>query len=235
MKTLKNNIIIHITSYLLLVLFIAGIFSVGALQYSVENFARDNARNIANGIAQCIDIWIKSGGTNYQNIAYECGAFHRSEWPTGDFFIVDLSTNMFIYDGNPDYSKDGWSRAFSYSWECSLHSDTGACQKAIDEMKKGYSSRPDTMLSWRFDDSDEWLEWVIIPGERLGYDWPIGLWGIKKANKQFLVVVGTQSDEVDNHFYTAKISIALFLILWIILWLLSHSIINKCSKQSSNT
>lgn len=78
MKTLKNNIIIHITSYLLLVLFIAGMFSVGALQYSVENFARDNARNMANGIAQCVDLRIKGGGTDYQRIAYECGAFHRS-------------------------------------------------------------------------------------------------------------------------------------------------------------
>lgn len=197
--------------------------TIATLMYTdniIEKNAREQARLIAQWIWECINLQVKWWETreDLSKISYECWALHRSWWITWDFFVVNLATKQFIYDWSPDCSKDWYNRHLTDAEECSLHSDSKECSSAIKVLKEWFNSNSQTMLSWKFDDAIEWLEWVVIPGERQWYEWPIWFGWIKNdKNTQLLVVMGTQSDEVFAQWSLYRTILMITLACWVFL------------------
>lgn len=231
MKRLRN-----LWSVLVWVYFMLTILSIVFIDMNIEKTAREQARYMANWIAQCINerVWSWTySRAELSKISYECGSSHRSGWVTWDFFVVNLANNQFVYDGSPDCSKDWYDRHLSDKEECSLHKNKELCNKVISQLKQWHNSYEWQNLYWEFDDAKEWLEWVIIPSERKWYQWYIWEWWVRnKNNTQLLVVMWTQSDEVESQWIMPKIFLTLSLLLGVILIVSSYLLIQYERRDS---
>lgn len=164
---------------------------------------------------------------------------------TGDAFMFDLTTGKFMYDPSLDcYVENGKVFADKEASsklmeeiknnpganypECYLHKDIDQCFIARDKMFMGYDSRRGDNTWFQFDDSIEWLEYVVLPVEYEGFDNALRGHNIGKP-KQYILALGIQSDEVDKQFERSNEFIGQFLkesndinlILWAIRILLS--------------
>ena len=113
--------------------------------------------------------------------------------PTGDMFAFDLRTKEFIFDPSLDCFVEG-GKFMTIESECSLHNDKELCKDVLKEMSSGYNSDIHKMTFWQFDDAREYLEWVILPSEQVGFD-GIERGGLLKP-KQVLLAQGVQEDEI---------------------------------------
>ena len=112
---------------------------------------------------------------------------------TGDMFAYSLRTLDFVFDPSLDCYVEGGKKMTADS-ECTLHKDPEICKQAMAVMNTGYNSDIHMRAWWQFDDAREYLEWVVLPSERMGFDGvPRG--GILKPN-QVLLVQGVQEDEL---------------------------------------
>lgn len=80
--------------------------------------------------------------------------------------------------------------------ECGLHKDSGKCQEIMKEMLSGYDSDIHKLNWWKFDGDREYLEWVILPSETIGFD-GIHRGGILKPNQVLLAGV-QREDELEQ-------------------------------------
>lgn len=80
---------------------------------------------------------------------------------------------------------------------CYLHTDVEMCFQAREAMIMGYDSKPGNNISWKFDDAEEWLEWVVLPKEEVGF-YNISRGDKSKQPYQVLLALGIQSDEILN-------------------------------------
>ena len=112
---------------------------------------------------------------------------------TGDMFAYSLRTLDFIFDPSLDCYVEGGKKMTPDS-ECELHQDKEICKQVLPVMNIGYNSDINQRVWWRFDNAREYLEWVVLPNERTGFD-GVHRGGILKPN-QVLLVQGVQEDEL---------------------------------------
>lgn len=112
---------------------------------------------------------------------------------TGDMFAYNLRTLDFVFDPSLDCYVEGGKKMTAES-ECKLHRDPSKCEEVMKVMNTGYDSDIGQRNWWKFDDAREYLEWVVLPGERIGFD-GLARGGILKPN-QVLLAQGVQEDEL---------------------------------------
>jgi hypothetical protein len=177
----------------ILVVVVAVILVDVTYKYQVEQYARKQARNTLNKVSSCID------GMAEDDIVDKVAACAKgvTTTPTGDMFAYNLNTKEFVFDPSLDCKSDVALKMTNISL-CPLHNSAVACSKAIEVMDLGYDSTQQTRASWLFDDSTEYLEWVIYPNEHEGID---GLErGGEIAPNQIVLAIGVQSDELESNF-----------------------------------
>lgn len=225
------------------------------LKSEIEESFREHARLDLQQAKMCINRILKSEFHKEDafedrlfNIVDVCAKQVRTT-NTGDVFMFNLDTGKFLYDPSLDcYVESGKVFAdkdasiklmerikdtpdTAYP-ECYLHKDQERCYVARDKMFIGYDSRRGDNNWFQFDDSVEWLEYIVLPVEYEGFDKkPRG------ANKgkpmQYILALGIQSDEVNKQFEKSAALIGEFikesnninLILWAIRVLLSTILI----------
>jgi len=112
---------------------------------------------------------------------------------TGDMFAYSLRTLDFIFDPSLDCYVEGGKKMTTDS-ECTLHKDQEVCKSVMTLMNTGYNSDISQRTWWKFDNSREYLEWIVLPSERIGFD-GVSRGGILKPN-QVLLAQGVQEDEL---------------------------------------
>lgn len=138
---------------------------------------------------------------------------------TGDVFSFRLTDYMFVYDPSLDClpsnntgkkfldSKESMEimkkiqagdTSLEYP-ECYLHKIPSHCFTARTELTRGYDSRHGDNVYWDFDDSPEWLEWIVLPVEDYGYD-AVPRGHEKQKPLQYVLAIGTQADEAFTTF-----------------------------------
>ena len=221
------------------------------LKVEIEESFREHARFDLQQAKMCINSVLKSDF--YKNDGFDdrlfkvvdvCAKQIRTT-STGDVFMFDLNTGKFLYDPSLDcYVNTGKVFADKESSiklmqeiknnpntdypECCLHKDQERCYIARDKMFMGYDSRRGDNNWFQFDDSIEWLEYVVLPVEYEGFDQKPRGTNTSKP-KQYMLALGIQSDEVDKQFERSNKFIGQFmkesndinLILWAIRILLS--------------
>ena len=225
------------------------------LKDEIEESFREHARFDLQQAKMCINRVLKSDF--YKNDMFDdrlfkvvdvCAKQIRTT-STGDVFMFDLNTGKFIYDPSLDcyintgkvfanrevsldlmrQIKDNPSTDYP---ECYLHKDPERCFVARDKMFMGYDSRRGDNNWFQFDDSIEWLEYVVLPVEYEGFDQVLR--GANKSKpKQYMLALGIQTDEVAKQFEKSNEFLGKFikdsndinLILWAIRVLLSTILI----------
>lgn len=134
---------------------------------------------------------------------------------SGDSFMIDLTTKEIKYDTSLDCFTEGgkvfYNRKETASVNkriglgedlqvpvCNLHHDEEACFIAQGKLLLGYDSKYQDDVWFNFDGSPEWLEFIVIPEEEIGFD-KVRRGGSKQPH-QYLLVLGIQSDEVWRQF-----------------------------------
>ena len=112
---------------------------------------------------------------------------------TGDMFAFNLRTTEFVFDPSLDCFVEG-GKYMTKESECKLHKDPKKCEEVMTVMYTGYDSDISHMNWWQFDNAREYLEWTILPSERIGFDGLVR-GGILKPN-QVLLAQGVQEDEL---------------------------------------
>jgi len=112
---------------------------------------------------------------------------------TGDMFAYNLRTLDFVFDPSLDCYVDG-GKKMTIDSECELHQDPGKCAEVMKVMNTGYDSDISQRHWWKFDDAREYLEWTVLPSERIGFD-GLARGAILKPN-QVLLAQGVQEDEL---------------------------------------
>lgn len=225
------------------------------LKEEIEEAFREHARFDLQQAKMCINSVLKSDF--YKNDGFDdrlfkvvdvCAKQVRTT-STGDVFMFDLNTGKFIYDPSLDcYVNTNKVFADKESSiklmqeiknnpntdypECCLHKDQERCYIARNKMFMGYDSRRGDNNWFQFDDAIEWLEYVVLPVEYEGFDsLPRG--ANKNKPKQYLLVLGIQTDEVAKQFEKSDEFLGKFIkdsndinvILWAIRVLLSTILI----------
>lgn len=104
---------------------------------------------------------------------------------TSDMFAYSLRTTDFIFDPSLDCYVEG-GKKMTIDSECALHVEPKQCESAMKAMNSGYDSDVSSRTSWQFNNtSKEYLEWVILPSERVGFD-GVARGGILKPNQVVL-------------------------------------------------
>ncbi len=116
---------------------------------------------------------------------------------TGDMFAFNLRTTEFVFDPSLDCFVEGGKHMTKDS-ECGLHSDSKKCEEIMPKMLIGYDSNIEDLNWWKFDDAREYLEWVVLPSEKVGFD-GVQRGGILKPN-QVLLAQGVQEDELRSRY-----------------------------------
>jgi len=112
---------------------------------------------------------------------------------TGDMFAYNLRTLDFVFDPSLDCYVEG-GKKMTIDSECELHQDPGKCAEVMKVMNTGYDSDISQRHWWKFDDAREYLEWAVLPSERIGFD-GLARGAILKPN-QVLLAQGVQEDEL---------------------------------------
>jgi hypothetical protein len=174
-----------------------------AWQFHLEKSARITARFNLKQAQVCVnDLLLKSHDAaiyspNITNDdiekALKTCAREMRVTTTGDMFAFNLRTTEFVFDPSLDCFVEG-GKYMTKESECQLHNDPKKCEEIMAKMYNGYDSSIDDLNWWKFDNAREYLEWVILPSEKMGFDGLIR-GGILKPN-QILLAQGVQEDEL---------------------------------------
>ena len=118
--------------------------------------------------------------------------------PTGDAFMIELGTEQFIWDGSPDCSKTEFIKNGRYMKdEIEMHKNKEQADKMLNLMILWIDTKLGDNYWWQFDDAVEWLEWIVIPIDKYGFNGEAStIGGLKNTEyKKLIIVLGTQSDE----------------------------------------
>lgn len=175
------------------------------LKTNIERNKRNEARMALKDVTTRFQQDIKNGRVDPNDIksvskwAEQNFAGLRNGTKTSDGFIIELSSEMFVYDGSPDCSKNiDIDKGRYMKDEAVMHKDPKKAEIALNQMRLGINTIAGDNFYWNFDGKPEWLEWLNVPEEPLlGIDdQPRTIRGIKNPNfKKYLFVLGTQSDE----------------------------------------
>lgn len=113
--------------------------------------------------------------------------------PSGDMFAFDLRTKEFVFDPSLDCFVEG-GKYMTPGSECELHKDKATCKTVLKVLTSGYSSDSNTKVWWKFNDGREFLEWIVLPNEGIGFD-GVARGGVIRP-KQVVLVQGVQENEL---------------------------------------
>lgn len=177
-----------------LILFFA-IFIDVAFKHYVELGARQSARYDLENMRNCTNELLSDSVVDNNSVekALKICAGKARTTPTGDAFAFDTKTLDFVFDPSLDCYVEG-GKKMTVDSECTLHLDKVKCAKALEVMTRGWDSDGTTKLSWQFNSGIEYLEFVVLPEELLGYD--NAKRGGKEKPHQIVLVQGIQEDEL---------------------------------------
>lgn len=210
-KALLNlmNLIIF-GSLLFLIIFSSGIVEASRVHTQerdkiIEQVWRTQQRVILNDHKSQFLLAIYSGEIDYNSkeSVYKWAEKNisgiRIGGPTGDVFIIDLSDEQILFNLSPDLGKPVRLNPPIYLEDTIPNfADPESAERIFDEMRKLYSTNVNSNNSWNYDGSEEFLEWIIIPSDSLGWGGvPPFIDGEKNPNyKAYLIVSGVQKDEI---------------------------------------
>lgn len=212
-----------------LILFFAVFIDV-SFKHFLEEGARQNARYILDNTKNCTNELLGKT-TNADNNAIEnalktCSGKARTT-PTGDSFAFDSKTLDFVFDPSIDCYVEG-GKKMTVESECSLHSNKVMCEDAISVLTRGYDSDSHTKLSWSFNGSIEYLEFVVLPEEYFGYD---GVQrGSNKKPHQIILAQGIQEKELLDKYLIFRIILTVSSVVIMMFTL----VLIRCSEGSKN-
>lgn len=172
-------------------------------KHSLQHSARITAKFNLNQAKTCVnDLLLQSADSPIYNTkitnddiekALKTCAREMRVTTTGDMFAFNLRTLEFVFDPSLDCFVEG-GKFMTKESECKLHKDPSKCEEVMTVMYTGYDSEPSHLNWWQFDNGREYLEWTILPSERMGFD-GVSRGGILKPN-QVLLAQGVQEDEL---------------------------------------
>ena len=166
--------------------------------YNLESSARTQARYNLEQIKACVnDLTVEGTNVELEKTLKTCARKSRVS-PTGDVFAYDIGSREFVFDPSLDCFVEG-GKFMTAESECTLHSDPKQCRQALIVLGRGYDSDEHTRLSWKFDDSEEYLEFKILPEEMVGFKGSVRGSSTKKPH-QLVVVQGVQEDEIRDRY-----------------------------------
>lgn len=178
-----------------------------AWQFNLEKSARITAKFNLKQAQVCVnDLLLKSHDAPIYNTkitnddiekALKTCAREMKVTTTGDMFAFNLRTTEFVFDPSLDCFVEG-GKYMTKESECKLHGNPSKCEEVMPKMLIGYDSSIDDLNWWKFDDAREYLEWVILPSEKMGFD-GLQRGGILKPN-QVLLAQGVQEDELQARY-----------------------------------
>lgn len=184
-------------------LIVIAIVNAICIKYKAEGISREQARNNLNQIDYC---WNNIKEHFEVSEAFKiCAAKSKTSF-TGDVFVLDIETLEFVYEASKDvpkgkmyFTKESIGKYFK-NWK--------AGEEAIETMMLGKNSEEGVDSSYKFDSATEWIEWKYLPSETDAY-----------RGKQYIVVQGTQSDEVYKRYksYFVFNYISIFMVIFIVL------------------
>jgi hypothetical protein len=173
--------------------------------YATEQAWREQARTTLKEVGVRFDEDVASGALNPND------RFALQEWckknisglrnggPTGDGFVIEIGSEIFIWDGSPDCAKPIFIINGRYMKdEAQMHQRPDLAEKALDLMRLGVDTTANDNYYWQFDDSKELLEWIVKPSGMNGFNGePRTIGGVNNTNySKILIQLGTQEDEI---------------------------------------
>jgi len=172
-------------------------------KHYLQHSARITAKFNLNQAKTCVnDLLLKSADSPVYNTkitnadiekALKTCAREMRVTTTGDMFAFNLRTLEFVFDPSLDCFVEG-GKYMTKESECKLHKDPDRCEEVMAVMYTGYDSNIEHLNWWQFDNAREYLEWMVLPSERIGFD-GLQRGGILKPN-QVLLAQGVQEDEL---------------------------------------
>lgn len=188
---IRTLTIISVLSIVLSIVFINEAF-----KYYLELSSRQTARYMLENTKNCVNELLKEEEQPIDAFKIEkalktCAGKQRTT-STGDAFAFEANSKLFVFDPSRDCYLE--NKLMTIDSECTLHQDKLKCEEALRVLDRGYDSDENTMLSWKFDDGIEFIEFTILPDEYFGYD------GVQRGgNKlpyQVVLAQGIQEDEL---------------------------------------
>lgn len=172
-------------------------------QFYLEKSAREQAQYNLKQVQVCTNDLLD--GVDVDNASLEkalktCAREMRVS-PTGDMFAFDINTKVFIFDPSLDCFVEG-GKLMTVESECSLHKDKEICKTVLNTIASGRNSEGKIGAWWQFNDGREYLEWIILPSEDIGYDGKVR--GGNEKPQQVVLVQGIQEDELLARYSTFR-------------------------------
>lgn len=217
--TRKKRIIYNLISlFIFIFLFFSGLFSLHLEQQITNNITtrrtiveeqwRQQARTTLQGLKD--DFLVKVSkkeidpfdDREVQKWASSALKSIRNGGPTGDCFLVDMSDEELLWNPSPDMNQNLPTQYLYLEDTLELFHDPNSGEEVYEEMRKLYTTTSNSQNQWSFDESPEFLEWVIIPTDGLGFNSePLTKNGKRNEKfKAYLLTLGTQQDEIFSPF-----------------------------------
>lgn len=120
---------------------------------------------------------------------------------TGDIFVIRVADKKLFWDNSTDCRPGDESKLYmTENGVCSLFRDQSTCLRSVDIM---LSNEMSGYTTWSFDDSLEYINYRYL------YK-PID-------NESYIIGQGTQSDELEKHFYPTYIAVVVWSIFIMLL------------------
>ena len=165
-------------AFLIIFVIVLAIISDVLLKLSIENASRQQARYNLQQVKYCYE---KSSKNDAISALKMCTAKSRVGF-SGDVYVLDADTKEFIIENSSDVPNT--PLYFTKSSVGKYFKDWTTAEKALKQIMLGKDSEEFSKVSYLFDDSIEWLEWVYLPDATKYID-----------GKRLIVVQGVQSDE----------------------------------------
>lgn len=164
-------------------------------QFYLEKSAREQAQYNLKQVRVCTNDLLVNDVVDNDSVekALKTCAREMRVSPTGDMFAFDAVTKVFIFDPSLDCFVEG-GKLMTIESECSLHKDKEACKTVLNTIASGRSSDSQMKAWWKFNDGKEYLEWIVLPNEDVGYDDVIV--GGNTRPHQVVLVQGIQENEL---------------------------------------
>jgi len=166
-------------------------------KFYLEDFTRGQARNTLEKVRLCLDDYPVEGVDVVDRLSFCANGVTTTR--TGDMFAYSIKTKAFTFDPSLDCYVEG-GKTMTPDSICTIFNDPLSCAAALKQMDSGYPSDKTSRVKWLFDDSYEWIEWIIYPKNsesRVG----------KEVPDQIVIALGTQTDELYEQFTSFKIII----------------------------
>jgi hypothetical protein len=112
-----------------------------------------------------------------------------------------------------------------------MHNKEEDAARALNQMRFGRDTTEEDQFYWNFDDSTEFLEWVVIPAGQKGFKGNFdGAMGMKNNNNtKWLLQLGIQKDELyDDYKFIDKMFKTIKILIYVVLGIISLLILVSC-------